>query len=56
VITERHRDVNILKNLARGDAQDAVTGFDQVVTFAAAVPAAQMIDEAETGAELPGFD
>lgn len=51
-----HGDVDILKNLTRGDAQDSVKGLDEVVAFAAAVLTAEVIDEGEAGAELFGFD
>ena len=51
-----HGNVDVLEDAAGGDAEDAVGGFDEVVTFASAVLAAEMIDEAERGAELFGFD
>ena len=51
-----HRDVYVFKDLARSDAQDAVTGFDKVVALASAVLAAEVIGEAEAGTELFGAD
>jgi hypothetical protein len=36
-----HRDVDVLEDLARSDADYAVGGFDEVVTFAAGVLAAE---------------
>ena len=51
-----HGDVDVLEDAARRDAEDAVGGFDEVIAFAAAMLAAEVIDEAERGAELFGFD
>jgi len=50
-----HRDIDVFKNLARSNAEDSVGRFDKVVTLAAAVLAAEMVFEAESGAELFGF-
>ena len=52
----QHGDIDILKDLARSDAENAVERFDQVVALAATVLASEMVGEAETGAELLGFD
>ena len=54
-VMQGHGDVDVLEDAARGDAEYAVGGFHEVVTFASAVLAAEMVDEAETGAELFGF-
>jgi len=51
-----HGDVNVLENLPRGDAQNSVVGLHQVVTLAPAVMSAEMVGEAEVGAQLFGFD
>ena len=51
-----HEDVNILENLPRGDAQNSVVGLNQVVAFASAMLPAEMVGEAEVGAELLRFD
>lgn len=45
--TSGHRDVNVFENLFGSDAQDAIAGFDEVITFASAMLAAKVIDEAE---------
>jgi len=55
-IAGQHRDVDVLEDLAWGDAEDAVAGFDQIVPFATAMLAAEVVGEAEAGAELFGFD
>ena len=52
----RHADVNVFEDLTRGDAQDSVIRLDEVVALAAAMLAAEMVDEGEAGAELLGFD
>jgi len=49
-------DVNILKNLARGDADDPIGRFDQVIALASGVLPSEWIHEAEAGSELFGFD
>jgi hypothetical protein len=51
-----HGDVDVLEDQARGDAEDAFERFDEVVPFTTAVLAAEMVDEAEGGAEFFGFD
>ena len=51
-----HVDVDILKNLARGDAENALIRFDEIVSLAAAVRAAERVRETEGGVELLGFD
>ncbi|SPE28479.1 hypothetical protein SBA2_40042 [Acidobacteriia bacterium SbA2] len=51
-----HGDVDVLEDAARGDAEHAVGRFDEIVALASAVLAAEMVDEAETGTELLGFD
>jgi hypothetical protein len=55
-IEKRYGNVNVFEDAARSDAEHAVGGFDEVVTFASAVLAAEMIDEGEVGSELFGFD
>ena len=54
--SETHGDVNIFEDLAGSDAEDSVTGFDEIVTFAAAMLAAEVVGETEAGVELLGFD
>jgi hypothetical protein len=51
-----HGDVDVLEDAARCNAEHAVGGFDEVIAFASAVLAAEVIDEAERGTELFGFD
>ena len=51
-----HGNVDVLKDLPGGDAEDAFKGFDQVITFAATVLAAEVIGEAESVVESLGFD
>jgi hypothetical protein len=55
-VAQGHGDVDVLEDAARGDAENTVGGFDEVVAFASAMLAAEMIDEAEAGTELFGFD
>jgi len=50
------RNVDVLKDLTRSDAENTVEGFDEVVAFAAAVLTPEMIFEAESGAELFGLN
>jgi hypothetical protein len=52
----RHWDIDVLEDAAGGDAEDAVGGFDEVVSFVSAVLAAEMVDEGESGTELFGGD
>jgi len=56
LLGERHGDVDVLEDAARGDAEHAVGGFDEVIAFTATMLAAEVIDEAERGTELFGFD
>src|SRR5271169_2086605 len=49
-------NVNILKNLARSDADDSIGRLDQVIALASGVLPSEGIDEAEAGTELLGFD
>jgi hypothetical protein len=51
-----HRNVNVLEDAARGDADDAVGRFNEVVAFATAMLAAEMVDKTESGIELFGID
>jgi hypothetical protein len=53
---QRHGDVDVLKDLARGDADHTIGRFDEVVAFASGMLAAKSVDEAESGAELFGLD
>lgn len=53
---QRHGDVDVFEDAARGDAEHAVGRFDEVVPFAPAMLAAEVVDEGETGTELFGFD
>ena len=55
-MAQGHGDVDVLEDAAWGDAEDTVGGFDEVVAFASAMLAAEMIDEAEAGTELFSFD
>lgn len=52
----RHGNVDVFEDSARSDAKHAVGGFDEVVSFASAVLAAEMIDEGEVGSKLFGFN
>jgi hypothetical protein len=54
--TQGHGDVDVFEDAARGDADDAVGGFDEVVAFASAVLAAELVGETESGTELLGLD
>ena len=56
VVGEGHGNVDVLKNLARCDADDAVGRFDKVIALASGMLAAEMVDEAKSGTELLGFD
>jgi hypothetical protein len=56
LLREPHGDVNVLEDAARSDAKDAVGRFDEVITFAAEVLTAEVIDKAKTGIELLGVD
>ena len=49
-------DVNVFEDLARGDAENAVGGFDEIVALAAGVLPAERVGEGEAGGELFGFD
>jgi hypothetical protein len=51
-----YRNVNVLEDAARGDADDAVRRFNEVVAFATAMLAAEMVDKTESGIELFGID
>jgi hypothetical protein len=55
-LTKRHGDINVLEDAARGDAENSVGRFNEVVAFASGVLAAEMVDEGEAAAELFGFD
>ena len=54
--TQAHGNINVLEDATRGDAEDAIAGFHQVVASATAVLAAEVIGEAEAGVELLGLD
>jgi hypothetical protein len=49
-------DVNVFEDLAGGDAENAVAGFDEIVAFASGVLTAEDVSEGEAGGELLGFD
>ena len=49
-------DINVLENLARGDAEHTVGSLDQIVAFATGVLTAEYVGECEAGGELLGFD
>ena len=49
-----HHDVDVFEDLARGDAQHTVAGFDEVVASASAMLASEMVGEAEARVELFG--
>jgi hypothetical protein len=51
-----HGNVDVFEDLARSDAEDAVEGLDEVVTFAPTMLTSQMIGKAEGRTELLGFD
>lgn len=48
--------IDVLEDLARRDAQNAVGGFDQVVALASGVLSPENVGEGEAGGELFGFD
>ena len=56
LVVQEHWDVNVLEDLATGDADDAVGGLDEVVPFASAVLAAELVGETESGTELLGLN
>ena len=56
IFVGRHGNVNVFEDLARGDAEDTIGGLDQIVAFATAVLAAEVIGEAEAGTELLSLD
>jgi hypothetical protein len=47
-----HYHVNVFEDVARGDAEDAVKRFDEVVAFASGVLAAERVGKAEIATEL----
>lgn len=51
-----HGDVDIFKDLARGDAENSLGRFNQVISLTAAVLTAELIGEAESVVEFLGFD
>ena len=53
---QRHRNVDVLEDPARSDAEDSIAGLDEVVAFPAAVLTSKLISETESGIELFGFD
>ena len=55
-IPGRHENVDVLEDAARSDAKNALGRFDEVVSFTPTVFPSEVIDEAEAGAELLGFD
>ena len=55
-LAECHGDVDVFKNLARRDADDAVERFDEIISAASTVLATEGIDEAERGTESLGLD
>lgn len=50
------RDVNVFKDLARSDAENAIEGFDQIVPATSTVLAPEVVGEAERCGELFCFD
>lgn len=55
LLPKQHWNVNVLENLARGNTEDSLERFDEIIAFAAAVLTSQMVGEAESGIELFGF-
>ena len=51
-----HADVNVFEDLARGDAQNAIGRFHEVIALTAGVLATERVREAETETELFSFD
>ena len=51
-----HLNIDVFEDVARGNAEDAFVRFDEVITFASAMLAAEVIGEAERGSELLGLD
>ena len=49
-------DVDILEDLARGDAENTIGGLDQIVALASGVLTAEDVGEGEAGGELFCFD
>ena len=49
-------DIDILEDLARGDAENTIGGFDQIVALASGVLTAEDVGESEAGGELFCFD
>lgn len=45
---QAHGDVDVLEDLARGDAEDSIAGLDEVVASTAAMLAPEMVGEGET--------
>jgi hypothetical protein len=51
---EIKRDIDVLENLARGNATRSIGGEHQVVSWAAGMLASETVDESERLVELPG--
>ena len=56
VVERLHGDVNVFEDAARGNADDAVRGFDEIIAFATAMLASEMVDETEIRVKLLGLD
>lgn len=55
-MVSEHGHVDVFENLAADDTQKAIRKFDQIVSLAAGMPAAEDIGEGEGGGKLFGFD
>jgi hypothetical protein len=56
VVERLHGDVNVFEDAARGNADYAVRGFDEIIAFATAMLASEMVDETEIRVKLLGID
>jgi hypothetical protein len=56
IIIRRQGNINIFKDLPRGNGDDSFGGLDQIVAFTSAMLAAERIDEAESRSELLGLN
>lgn len=48
--------IDVFEDVTRSDAENPLIGFDEVVSLASAMLAAEMIGEAKSGSKLLGFD
>jgi hypothetical protein len=55
-VADHEGNVDVFEYLARSDAENSVSRFDEIVALAAGVLTAERVGEVETGVELLGFD